>query len=695
MSRPRIIPVLLLKHGLLVRSQSFRVHQVIGNPVSTIERFSHWNVDELVLLDIGDSDRHDLRRDDLEVRLDGSSVIDVLRAVAPASAMPLTVGGRIRSIDDIERRLAAGADKVVITTAAHDDPELITRAADRFGAQCVVVGVDVASAPDGDAEVRVAGGRVGTGRRPWDWAAEAEARGAGEIFLSSIDRDGAACGYDLGLIARVCEATSVPVIACGGAGSSEDFPEAITTGGASAAAAANIFHFLELSYPHAKRACERAGVDVRPPRLGSRWFAREPEYDTADRDRRLRERQARSLTPAPAESRPHGGATRFCTRCVYPAISAVPLEFDDDGVCTGCRVAEARAAIPDAEWARRRELLIETLDRARSRDGSRHDCVIPVSGGKDSWFQTHVVVNELGFNPLLVTYNGNNWTPAGWRNVHRMKEVFGVDHVMVSPSVATLRTLNRLGMRVMGDMNWHAHVGITSAPVAVAAQHGIPLVLWGEHGYLDLGGQFSLDDFPEMTYRDRFEHFARGYEWNYFVGLEGLRPRDLIPWRYPSDERLLQLGLRGVYLGNYLPWEANDHGAMVIEEYGFEVASEGFERTYRRMSNLDDMHENGVHDYMKYIKFGYGRCTDHACKDIRAGLMSREEAVELVREHDHRRPSDLERWLSYSGMPEAEFDRLADTFRDPRAWWRRDGRWVREAVWGEAVEEPATAEHAV
>jgi hypothetical protein len=271
----------------------------------------------------------------------------------------------------------------------------------------------------------------------------------------------------------------------------------------------------------------------------------------------------------------------------------------------------------------------------------------------------------------------------------RMREVFGCDHIIHRPSVEVLKKLNRLAFIVMGDMNWHAHVGITTVPVMVAAQHRIPLVIWGEHGYLDLCGQFSMDDFPEMSYRDRLEHFARGYEWNYFVGMEGLTSQDLLPWKYPSDQEIFNLDLRGIYLGNYVYWEANEHGRMMVDQYGFEVSDMAFERTYRRMSNLDDMHENGVHDYLKYVKFGYGRCTDHVCKDIRAGLMTREQGMELVRRMDPIKSSDLRRWLDYVGMTEGEFDAIADTFRDPRVWRKEHGRWVKDEPWADSLRDEA------
>lgn len=680
--RPRLIPVLLLKHGMIVRSQLFSVHQVIGNPMSSVQRFSDWNVDELIVLDISRGDEgHDLRRDDLQQQYLGDTALDVLREISKVCFMPLTFGGRIRTIADIEDRLAAGADKVTLNSVALKDPEFLERAARRFGAQCIVASIDARRTPNGW-EVFGDGGRQSTGRDPVSWATEVESRGAGEIFLNSIDRDGSGQGYDLDLIRAVTAAVSIPVIACGGVGRYEHFPLAISAAGAAAVAAANIFHFFELSYSHAKRVCLNARIPMRPIGLGSRFLKREPEYDRKREDDRIAERlrQAREGDYAAAKPTAKRRPIKWCAACVYPSISAAPMEFDEQGVCTGCQMARVKESISQGEWKRRRGLLRDLLDQYRCRDGSRYDVVIAVSGGKDSYFQTHVLKEEFGLNPLLVTYDGNNWTEVGWRNMTRMREVFGADHIVVRPSVATLKKLNRLAFIIMGDMNWHAHVGIMTAPMKVAVQHRIPLVFYGEHGYLDLCGQFSMDDFPEVTHRDRLEHFARGYEWTYFVGREGLWPEDLNPWKYPTDEDILALDLRGIFLGNYIHWEANDHIKLVTERYGFEVSHEPFDRTYRTMSNLDDMHENGAHDYLKYIKFGYGRATDHACKDIRAGVMTREKAIGLVNRYDPVKPRDLKRWLEYVDMSEDEFDRIADTFRDPRVWRRENGAWARNGL---------------
>jgi len=685
MNRPRLIPCLLLKGGVIVRSQLFKVHQVIGNPMSTVERFSHWNVDELIILDITEGDDfHDIRRSDLQQNYSGHRSLDVLREISKVCFMPLSFGGRIRTLDDIAERLSAGADKCVINTKAVEDPAFITQAAKRFGSQCIVVSIDAKKREDGCYEVYTGGGSVPTGLTPAEFAKTAEAAGAGEIFLNSIDRDGSALGYDLGLVNQVTGAVNISVIVCGGVGQYEDFTAGILNGGANAVSAANIFHFFELSYPHAKKTCIDAGIPMRPVSLGSEYFPREPKYDVIAENARFETRMQQAKVRDYIAARPEAAAKHkdvtWCTSCVYPSISAAPMEFNEAGECTGCQMARVKEKIRKTEWDRRKVLLLEIIDKYKCQDGSRYDCVIAVSGGKDSYFQTHVIKEELGLNPLLVTYNGNNWTPVGWRNMLRMKEVFDCDHVVVQPAVSVLKKLNRLGFKIMGDMNWHGHVGIMTTPVQVAVQNKIPLVFYGEHGYLDLCGQFSMNDLPEISYRDRQEHFARGYEWNYFVDREGLNSTDMLTWKYPSDEELFKLDLRGLFLGNYVYWESNKHTKMVIEKYGFEINEEPFDRTYRTMSNLDDMHENGAHDYLKYIKFGYGRATDHTCKDIRAGLMTRNEAIEKINYYDPIKPSDIIRWLEYVGMSEDEFDCIADTFRDPRVWSFESGQWRREQL---------------
>ncbi len=347
------------------------------------------------------------------------------------------------------------------------------------------------------------------------------------------------------------------------------------------------------------------------------------------------------------------------------------------------------------DWAQRRRWLEELVDEYRTGAAGNYEVVIPVSGGKDSYYQTHVAVKELGLKALLVTYHGNNYLPEGQRNLDRMRALFDCDHIVIRPSVDVLVRMNRIGFRLQGDMNWHAHCGIFTVPIQVAVRYRVPLILWGEHGFLDLGGMYSMHDFVEFTAKYRLEHALRGYDWYDFTddGLErlgrpelkeGLTGKDLLWARYPSDDEIDEVGVRGIYLGNYVDWDGERNATLAMELYDWRPAQLPFERTWRRISNLDDMHENGVHDWLKFVKFGYGRATDHACKDIRAGRMTREEGIAMVRRYDHVKPRrDLERWLAYVGMTEPEFDRIADGFRDPRVWRVERGQWVKDNIWGE------------
>jgi N-acetyl sugar amidotransferase len=372
----------------------------------------------------------------------------------------------------------------------------------------------------------------------------------------------------------------------------------------------------------------------------------------------------------------------YCTKCVYPVV-AVNLHTDAEGVCSACRVAEQFERLDEEFWERRKLLFDETIGKILAKRQGEYDCIIPVSGGKDSYYQTHKIVTEYGLKPLLVTYHGNNYLPEGDYNRDRMRQVFDADHLVFGPSVEVLKKLNRLCFRKMGDMNWHAHCGIATYPVIMAVRMQIPLVIWGETNW-DISGMYAPNDFVEFSARARHEHDLRGFEWYDMVGdpQEPLTEKDLTWARYPSDEEIIRIGVRGLYVGNFFKWDPNRHAAMVMDRYGWRPAQQPFERTYRRISNLDDRYENGAHDLLKFVKFGYGRASDHVSKDIRTGYMTRDKGVEMVRSYDHVVSKDLAYWLEYVGLSEREFWVTADRFRDKRVWRVEDGQWVKDNIWG-------------
>jgi imidazole glycerol-phosphate synthase subunit HisF len=248
----RIIPCLDVMNGRVVKGINFVNLRDAGDPVEQAKIYSDERADELVFLDITAS--HE-RRDIVE---------DMVRRVADVVNIPFTVGGGLRTAEDLRRILLAGADKTSINSAAIRTPDLIDEGARRFGSQCIVVAIDGKQGDDGRFEVYINGGRVATGRDAVSWAKEAEDRGAGEILLTSMDRDGTKDGYDLELTKAVSDAVSIPVIASGGAGSLEHFYEVLTDGGASAALAASLFHFQEYRVSDVKGYLAKRGLPVRP-----------------------------------------------------------------------------------------------------------------------------------------------------------------------------------------------------------------------------------------------------------------------------------------------------------------------------------------------------------------------------------------------------------------------------------------------
>lgn len=371
---------------------------------------------------------------------------------------------------------------------------------------------------------------------------------------------------------------------------------------------------------------------------------------------------------------------KWCSKCVYPHVAATPLTFDEEGACSGCRVDVEQQKV---NWDRRKKMFEDLLmDMKLGCGNSRYDCLIPVSGGKDSFYQCHIIRNVYKLNPLLVTYGENNYTDVGMRNIKRMRDVFNADHIFFQPSVEVLKKLNRIGLRKMGDPDMHAHIGIFTYPMQVAVRYNIPLIVWGEHGFMHLGGMHSYNDLVEFTAKYRKEHNLRGYDWQDFVGEEGLTEKDLQWAQYPNDEEIERMGLRGIYLANYFGWKPRHQMELMRSLYGFELSEKPFDRTYRRDTALNNMHDHGLHDYMKFVKWGYGRATDYASLDIREGYFDRPKGIEMVQQYDDVIPGDIPRWLEYVGMTRTELYEIADRFRDVHVWSRDGhGHWVKDNIW--------------
>ena len=344
---------------------------------------------------------------------------------------------------------------------------------------------------------------------------------------------------------------------------------------------------------------------------------------------------------------------RYCTKCLYPETKP-DLWFDDHSVCNACNNFSSRVAV---DWDKRLEELKSVVARYRNASGSNYDCIVPVSGGKDSHYQL-IRLLELGLNPLCVTASTDDLSPIGRRNIENMKKL-GVDYLEVTTNPVVRRKINNLTLTTVGDVSWPEHVTVFTIPVRVAVQFKVPLIVWGENSQHEYGGP-ALSTEKNILDRRWLEEFGGllGLRVSDLIGQSGITARNLIQYTYPTDEELAQVGVTGIFLGYYYPWDGYQN-ALISQGYGFETFPTMVEGALANYENLDNQ-QMGIHDYFKYLKYGFGRATDIANNHIRRGRMSRQDGLNLVRRHDGKFP-----W-SYLGKPLAdilgEFDMTVDEF---------------------------------
>lgn len=350
---------------------------------------------------------------------------------------------------------------------------------------------------------------------------------------------------------------------------------------------------------------------------------------------------------------------RYCRKCVMPDTK--PDLHVDNEMCNACRSYLGRKEV---DWTDRSLQLREILGRYRSDDASRYDCIVPVSGGKDSTFQV-IRMLELGLNPLAVTATTDHLTAIGRRNIENLKRC-GVDYVEVSSNPVVRRKINRLALTQVGDISWPEHVAIFTMPIRIAVQMNIPLIVWGENSQNEYGGPASAAENHVLT-RRWLEEFGGllGLRVSDLIGQEGIETKHLIQYTYPSDEQLARVGVTGIFLGYYLPWDGYGN-ALISQAHGFETYHKTVEGSLVNYENLDNA-QTGIHDYFKFLKFGFGRATDLACLHIRRGRLSREDGAKLVRLHDGRFPwsylgVSLQEILTEIGMTVEEFVKVCDRF---------------------------------
>lgn len=362
---------------------------------------------------------------------------------------------------------------------------------------------------------------------------------------------------------------------------------------------------------------------------------------------------------------------RYCKRCLYPQNHPLNIIIDDEGICSGCRVHEEKFTI---DWKAKEKKLEKILQKYRSTTGLNYDCIIPVSGARDSYFIVDTIKNKYGMNPLLVSYNKHYNTHVGNRNYAYLKTLFNCDTVDCIVQPQKLKKITKVTLEKMGSIYWHILAGSTVFPVQIAVKLKIPLIIWGAHQGLDQVGMFSHDDEVEMTRKYRKEHDLMGYEAEDLMQCSDLSENDLAQFIYPHNKELEQVGVRGIYLGNYIPWDSKTQHEKMIKEFNYETYPQ--QRTFDLYNHVDCVHYAGLHDYIKFLKYGYGKITDHASREIRWGRLSRDEGIKLVEKYQNIIPKDIKLFTQWLGISEKELFDAIDKFRDSSIWEKKDNKWV-------------------
>jgi len=348
------------------------------------------------------------------------------------------------------------------------------------------------------------------------------------------------------------------------------------------------------------------------------------------------------------------GNMQYCLRCCMPE-SNEGVEFDEMGVCQACQSAEQKIRI---NWVEREKELRKILDGYKALNND-YDCIIPISGGKDSTFQLHVLTKIYGMKALAVTFSHTWFSETGKYNLENCLEKFDVDHIMFSPSRKLVNKLARQSLFKIGDACWHCHSGVGAFPMQIAVKYKIPLLIWGE-SIAETSGRASYQNPVRKFDRDYFTKVSAKVYPEAMVN-EDISLRDMAPFRLPSIEDIEAVGVSGIHLGDFIFWDDERQMEFVRDMYDWR--EDKVEGTYKGYKSVE-CKMAGVHDHTKFLKRGFGRGTDHASVDVRAGLLTREEAFELAKKHDTERPDALDWYLEITGFSDDEFHEVMKQHRD-------------------------------
>ncbi|MCS3765318.1 N-acetyl sugar amidotransferase [Bradyrhizobium centrosematis] len=367
---------------------------------------------------------------------------------------------------------------------------------------------------------------------------------------------------------------------------------------------------------------------------------------------------------------------RFCKLCTV-SNQRPRITFDEEGICSACSFARFKRE--KINWEERERELTELCDRFRRRDGE-FDVIVPCSGGKDGSFVAHQLKYKYGMNPLTVTWAPLLPTEIGRRNLDAFIRS-GFDNILGTPNGQTTRKLTRLAFRHLGDPFQPFIYGQTNFPLEIAVKHRIPLIMYGENGEVEYGGDMKNAFRPTREIIDHDKHYFSGLPPEFWIE-HGVSAADLRPFKAPDFESITNNKTEIHFFGYYKFWDPQENFYYCREHTNFEPNTERSEGTYSKYASLDDRID-GFHYYLAYIKFGIGRTTSDAAHEIRDGKITREEGAALVKRYDGEFPQKyFHEFLDYCGITSAEFHEVLDSWRSDHLWRKVGNGWeLKHPVW--------------
>ena len=363
---------------------------------------------------------------------------------------------------------------------------------------------------------------------------------------------------------------------------------------------------------------------------------------------------------------------KFCKKCTI-SNQRPRISFDEKGICSACNYASFKQN--EINWNDREKELIDLLDKYRKNDGS-FDVVVPSSGGKDSAYIAHELKHKYGMNPLTVTWSPHLYTDIGWKNFQSMIHTGDLSNILGTPSGKTHRKLTKLSFDVLGDPFQPFIYGQTNFPMQTAVRYKIPLIMYGENGEVEYGGNMKNAFIPTRDYKsDHKKHYFSGISPEDMVKY-GVSKKDIKPYMAPPDNELDDIGCEIHFYGYYKKWIPQELYYYCVDNTGFTANPSRSEGTYSKYASLDDQLD-GFHYYLAYIKFGLGRATSDSAHEIRDGHLTRDEGVQLVRKFDGEFPIKYFKvFLEYCNISEDYFWDVIDSWRSDHLWGKdSDGNW--------------------